>query len=72
MQTSSDNLQAQQTIPNPGSAGDPEPAEPLFVLTCLVAPVLWGIVVHRVFRHLRGRQRSTSDDADSVWPDYQI
>ena len=38
----------------------------LFIGACVVLPVLWGLLVHRLFRYIRGRQ------ADREWTDYQI
>ena len=37
-----------------------------FMSACLVLPVLWGLLVHRLFRYFRGRQ------AEREWSDYQI
>lgn len=42
-----------------------------FITSCLVLPVVWGVVVHLVFRRLR-RRRHSEETNDSVWPDYQI
>lgn len=44
----------------------------LFVAACIILPILWGVVVHRVFRRLRGREKPSEVQNDSVWPDYQI
>lgn len=46
----------------------------LFVLLCLVVPVVWGLAVNWIFRHperLR-RKRSHSKDEEPRYPDYQI
>lgn len=54
-------------IPQESSAVE---ANGLFVFCCLTLPVLWGVLVHAVFKKLRPRpkRRKRADD----WPDYQI
>ena len=42
-----------------------------FVGCCLSLPVLWGIVVHLVFRRLR-RKGQPEREQEAGWPDYQI
>ena len=44
---------------------------PLFVLSCVLLPVIWGVLVHRVFNKLRRTDRPAKL-SDSGWPDYQI
>ena len=43
----------------------------LYVMACIVLPVLWGTIVHWIFQHIRSRQNSEHRSADN-WPDYQI
>lgn len=43
-----------------------------FVVACLVLPVIWGILVHEVFRRWRNDPETPAEETDSVWPDYQI
>lgn len=43
-----------------------------WIAACLVLPVLWGVLVHEVFRRWRRTTDATSEQTDSVWPDYQI
>ena len=69
----SDSATTQQPpdTPSPTSSQPPSSApEFWFVATCLIVPVLWGVVVHRIFRRLQDLQKPADDD--SVWPDYQI
>lgn len=41
----------------------------LFVASCLLLPVVWGVLVHYLFRWFAKRgQGQVRDD----WPDYQI
>jgi hypothetical protein len=41
----------------------------LWIAGCVVLPVVWGVVVHRLFEWLRPRS-GTGDDRDFL--DYQI
>jgi hypothetical protein len=43
-----------------------------FIVACVVLPILWGVVVHRVFELFRTRPRSDSDEHEPEFPDYQI
>ena len=51
----------EQSAPAPDASTDL-----LFISACIAVPVLWGLLVHRLFRYFRGRQ------ADREWTDYQI
>jgi uncharacterized membrane protein YhdT len=42
-----------------------------FACCCLALPVLWGVVVHLVFRRLR-RKGQPEREQEAGWPDYQI
>lgn len=44
----------------------------LFVGACVVLPILWGVIVHRIFRRIRGEEQPPEVPNDSVWPDYEI
>lgn len=44
---------------------------PVFILSCLLLPVLWGVIVHLFFNKLR-RNRRPSKLSETGWPDYQI
>jgi hypothetical protein len=43
----------------------------LFIVACLVLPVVWGWLVHALFRVIE-RKRFGQDDNDSIFPDFQI
>ena len=43
----------------------------VYVLACVVLPVVWGALIHWIFQHIRRRQDSGRPSADN-WPDYQI
>ena len=58
----------------------PEPAQKVpadlqsqlwFACCCIALPVLWGVVVHLVFRRLR-RKGQPEREQEAGWPDYQI
>ena len=53
---------------------EPAPAPDIgwTVAAAVVLPVIWGVVVHVAFKKIRGDQKTTQPDSDSVWPDYQI
>ena len=42
----------------------------LFIIACLVLPVVWGWLVHALFRFV-SRKIKRQDD-DSIFPDFQI
>lgn len=44
---------------------------PWFITSCLLLPVIWGVLVHLVFNRLRRRQRP-GKLRETGWPDYQI
>lgn len=44
----------------------------LFVLACLVVPILWGVVVHRSFELVERRLKGDHRPNDGNFPDYQI
>ena len=54
----------------PGSE-TPITSGPLFVSACLIVPVLWGVIVHQVFKRIRKKIRPDAPSSN-VWPDYQI
>ncbi|WP_077027917.1 hypothetical protein [Fuerstiella marisgermanici] len=67
------SAETQQSVQQPAEQSPvPQSSVPefWFVATCLVVPVLWGVIVHRVFRRLQSRPKPA--DNDSVWPDFQI
>lgn len=41
----------------------------LYILACLLLPIVWGVVVHALFHYLDRRRTPEDDD---VFPDYQI
>ena len=43
----------------------------LFVLLCLVLPMLWGVTVNWIYNFLSERSEQNSDD-ETIFPDYQI
>lgn len=43
----------------------------LFVIACLVIPIVWGWFVHALFRFAE-RQRTGDGDDDPIFPDFQI
>jgi cobalamin biosynthesis Mg chelatase CobN len=47
------------------------PVSPWVVLATVVLPVLWGVLVHRIFQHFRTRSKPTASESPR-WPDYQI
>lgn len=42
-----------------------------FIASCLLLPVVWGVLVHQVFSRLRKKQRPDRS-RETGWPDYQI
>jgi len=42
-----------------------------FIAACLVLPIVWGWIVHALFRYLE-RQRFNQNDDEPIFPDYQI
>lgn len=68
-------VQSETTQPAP-VVGDqaPEPSglgeQVLFIAACLVIPILWGVIVHRLFARFRFKRRP--ENQASSWPDYQI
>lgn len=61
---------------SPASAPESDVADqpvvgPWFITSCLLLPVVWGVLVHLVFNRLR---RKTRPDklTETGWPDYQI
>ncbi|MEW4487138.1 hypothetical protein AB1L42_03605 [Thalassoglobus sp. JC818] len=44
----------------------------LFALTCLALPVVWGVIVHRVFDLIEKKFYSGTERTESKFPDYQI
>ena len=69
-----------ETVAVPPVAVEQEPApeeiSPVvsawFIAACLVLPVIWGVLVHEVFRRWRNDSETPTEESDSVWPDYQI
>ena len=47
------------------------PAEIWFACGCIALPVLWGVIVHLVFRRLRKKGQPPREQ-EAGWPDYQI
>ncbi|GAB4138586.1 MAG: hypothetical protein Tsb009_06880 [Planctomycetaceae bacterium] len=43
----------------------------LFVLACLLLPMLWGVIVNWVYNFWSERSERKADD-DTIFPDYQI
>ncbi len=43
----------------------------LYVLACVVLPVIWGALIHWLFQQIRSRKDSSRPSADH-WQDYQI
>jgi len=43
----------------------------IFVLACLVLPILWGVIVNRLFNFWQGEAEDVADD-EPIFPDYQI
>ncbi|MDG1898216.1 MAG: hypothetical protein P8J37_25215 [Fuerstiella sp.] len=39
---------------------------------CIALPVLWGVVVHLIFRRIRTRKGQPEREQEAGWPDYQI
>lgn len=61
---------------SPATSSPNQPAEqPVnglwFVASCLLLPVVWGVLVHLLFNRLRRKQRPDKL-TDTGWPDYQI
>ncbi|TWT52239.1 hypothetical protein KOR42_31070 [Thalassoglobus neptunius] len=44
----------------------------LFALTCLALPVIWGVIVHRVFDLIEKKLSRGTERSESKFPDYQI
>jgi uncharacterized membrane protein YhdT len=42
-----------------------------FACCCIALPVLWGVVVHLIFRRLR-KEGQPEREQQAGWPDYQI
>ncbi|MEO2019693.1 MAG: hypothetical protein ABGZ53_35620 [Fuerstiella sp.] len=53
------------------TAGADLPSQVWFACCCIALPVLWGVVVHLVFRRLRGKGQPEREQ-EAGWPDYQI
>ncbi len=47
------------------------PSQVWFACCCIALPVLWGVIVHLVFRRLRGKGQPEREQ-EAGWPDYQI
>jgi|GEM_PF-1544147 len=43
----------------------------LFIVACLTLPVVWGWIVHALFRVIE-QKRFGQDDNDSIFTDFQI
>jgi len=43
-----------------------------FVLLCLIFPVVWGVVIHRLFEWLHRVFKKSPSESNSKYPDYQI
>lgn len=61
---------------SPATSSPDQPAEqPVnglwFVASCLLLPVVWGVLVHLLFNRLRRKQRPDKL-TETGWPDYQI
>ncbi|MEZ6129280.1 MAG: hypothetical protein R3C59_11400 [Planctomycetaceae bacterium] len=57
--------------PNSQQADTANATSPLFVVSCVVLPIVWGMFVHRVFGLIR-RPRARQSSRDTSWPDFQI
>jgi hypothetical protein len=57
----------EQPLPDSSSAA----SGPLFVCACIVMPVLWGVIVHQIFKRVRKKERPDRI-VDAAGPDYQI
>ena len=42
-----------------------------FACCCIALPVVWGVIVHMVFRRIRGKGQPEREQ-EAGWPDYQI
>ena len=62
---------AQQPTPDPEKSPLGATSDLWFVASCLLLPVIWGILVHLVFSRLRKKKRPDRS-REAGWPDYQI
>ena len=44
----------------------------LMVASCLLLPIIWGVVVNWMFNFWNHRVARLNDEEDPIFPDYQI
>lgn len=44
----------------------------VFVIACLLLPILWGVIVHRLFEFVERRLKQDRRPNDGNYPDFQI